>query len=84
MKRIEKGFRLLNHDNEITRDLEIGKVYTLFKSWFKTNGVKKDSWVLSIGNTSKHFSGDKINKYFKSEDISDCESIVGYGRTYNL
>ena len=84
MNRIEKDFRLLNHCNEITQDLEIGKVYTLFKHWFITGGVKKHCWILSIGNTSKVFSADKINRYFKSEDVSDCERIVGYGRTYNL
>jgi len=73
-----KLFRLKNHDSEITRDLEIGKVYELFSSWFRTNKGKRNSWVLSIDDTSKIFDEEDIDKYFETEHTN----IIGYGQTY--
>ena len=73
-----KQFKLLNHDNSITKDLEIGKVYMLKPSWFKINGRLKDSWILSIGNVSSHFSDENIDRYFERIGTD----IIGYGQTY--
>jgi len=73
-----KQFKLLNHDNSITKDLEIGKVYMLKPSWFKINGRLKHSWILSIGNVSSHFSDENIDRYFERVGTD----IIGYGQTY--
>ena len=73
-----KQFKLLNHDDSMTKDLEIGKVYMLKPSWVKVNGRLKDSWILSISNVSKHFSDENIDRYFERVGTD----IIGYGQTY--
>lgn len=81
--KIEKKFKLLNHDSIITKDLIIGEIYNLFKHNLKINGVLTPSWVLSIDNTSKHFTDSNLFKYFKPIDIED-NNIIGFGRIYDL
>ena len=71
-------FKLLNHNSELTKNLEIGKVYLLEPYPFKNKNGFKDAWILNHENINKHFSDEQIDEYFERVGTN----IIGYGQTY--